>query len=188
MKNAESQEPLDIVRKLVAAEEEYALRRFHRRAFGSRIKALVQAEEKNLSRSSPWRRIPVAAWTGAALLAVMVVIALTVFITRSPQLSPGQILENFFTQTPGARTLLDRTVAAVNGTEIRPSSFESAISKTLDALSMEPAARAPRTSEKAPLSAGPETPRLGLEKTYEILIGEKSIERVLSTLKKIKEV
>ncbi len=187
MNKPETKETLDIIQKLVAAEEEEALRIFHSRAFGPRIKALVRAEEKR-RRSSLWRRIPLSAWTGAALLAIAAAIALIVFIQRPPRLSPVWTIENVLEQAPGARTLLDRTTAALNVTETRPSAFESAILKALGPSAKDSASRTLGKAEPASFPTSPKIPRLGLEKTYEILIGEKSIERVLSSLKNLKEV
>jgi hypothetical protein len=188
MKNDENQEPGDVIQKLVAAEEEEAFRRFRDRDFSARVIALVRAEEKGRRPSSFWQKIPVAAWTGAALLVLGAAIALIIGVPRGPRITTMQTIEDFLRQTPGVQGLLNQpAVAELNPDEI-PSGFEKSILKTLAATGEERAGERSVGSETTPALERSKVPRLDLEKTYEILIQEKAIERVLSSLKKSKEV
>lgn len=83
--------------------------------------------------------------------------------------------------------MIQPAVAAWNPHEI-PSGFEKSILKTLAATGEERAGETAVGGETTPLLGLSDAPRLDLEKTYEILIQEKAIERVLSSLKKLKEV
>jgi hypothetical protein len=189
MKQDENKKDPDVIKKLIAAEEEEALRRFRAHDFTARVKALVRAGEKSRGRTSSRLRIAVAAWAGAALLVLIGVTSLIIFVPRAPRQTIVQSIEDFFQKTPGGQRLMNQpAVSELNQGEIL-AGFEKIFLETFASLSSEQARGHADKSEKAPASGIQNKPHLDLQRTYEILIEEKSVERVLSScLKKFKEV
>jgi len=189
MKQDEKKNDMDIIKKLIAEEEEVALGRFRDGDFSARVKSLIHAEKKGRSFSSLRRRIPLAAWGGAALLVVVGIITFLFFIPRIPQTSTIQTIETFLRQTPAIQGLIkSQNFSAREGGTVT-SRFEEFIIKALGSSDQKQLAEKTGQDELVPDSRSQQMPHLDLEKMYRILIQEKYIERVLSlSLKKFEEV
>lgn len=171
----------DRIGEIIGAEEEQALARFRSSRFGERLKRALEEQPaaSPLTARAPSVLRPV--WISLAVLAALAAAATWLFRPRSPALVSGGAVEALFHGLPGFQAIENPPPPLSAGSGDSGSPLERNIAFVLGG----PARPEGKRSHERGGGHSLVTPRpepLGLERVYEILIIDKSVERVLADL------
>lgn len=170
----------DMISELIAAEEKDALARFRASRFEDRLRNRIKMDRAQPSRPSALRAALRPVWISAAVLVVLGSAALIFLRSRPPAPARVMSVENVLRLLPGIQAIekqkpggldiaplsgspLDQSIAAVLSSRIRPDAGSPALDR-----------------HPAPPSFDPARKPLDLQELYDLLIMNKSIERVLT--------
>ncbi len=181
MTGADRNDVADTIREIVEADEQRALDRFRSRRFDERLKKSLADPAANPPRPEGFRPV---LWPALVSLAVLIVMAAAAFWLLRPRARAGHggaVVEAFLHGLPGLQAIEHpapsrRVVSAAPGSPLERN-IAAVISVPI-ATSTLPGS--PRDREFSAIKPGSEP--LGLERVYEILIIDKSVERVLTDL------
>ncbi|OGD18404.1 MAG: hypothetical protein A2W03_06755 [Candidatus Aminicenantes bacterium RBG_16_63_16] len=181
MTGRDSNGDANIIREIVEADERRALDRFRSNRFAERLKKSLADPAARTLRPEGFRPALRPVWGSLAILIVMAAAAVWLLRPRTRAITGGAVVEAFLHGLPGLQAIENppRPLSAVSP---GPGSlFEKNIAAV---LSGPPGSSAsPGSSRSRELSAvKPGSQPLGLERVYEILIIDKSVERVLTDL------
>jgi hypothetical protein len=182
MEKNEKKPAPDLIEKLIRAEEEDALRKFRASDFQARLEKRIQKKEGEKHRLSFFRQNPKLIWGAAGLLLAAGVIVFLAIPRHAPSEVTVKTLENVLSQMPGFQAIERQPSVNLNSQTIPPAPLEAFFAFVLSQLEKEKASiEFAETASPNPYE-GRKAPPLDLQKKYEILIIEKSIERVLSLI------
>lgn len=198
MNGPETNNSPDTVRELIEAEEREALARFRDSRFGDRLKARLDNHEVPAIRPAPPGPAFRPVWVSLAVLVAIAAAAIWLLRPLSrPPLSGPLAVAAALHRSPGLRAIESGDVESGDvpqgdtlrqarvspwGTSPRGATpLENDIASVLSrAARISAATPRPEQPVLAPLE--PLRPPLGLRKVYEILVIDRSVERVLSNI------
>jgi len=188
MEKNEKKPAPDLIEKLIGAEEEAALRKFRAGDFQARLEKRIQKKEGEKHRLSFFRQNPKLVWGAAGLLVAAGVIVFLVIPRHPPSEVTVKTLENVLSQMPGFQAIERQPSVNLNSQTILPAPLEAFFVSVLSEIEKQKASKESMEAKSPNPYEGYKPPPLDLQKKYEILIIEKSVERVLSLIsQKFKE-
>lgn len=179
METHEKKPASDLIEKLIGAEEEDALWKFRAGDFQSRLKKQVQVKEGEKNRLSFYRQKPKLVWGAAGLLLAAGGIVFLVISGHAPREGAVKTLEDVLLEMPGIRAIERQPSVNLDRQTIAPAPIESSFATVLSEVEKEKASKESRATTYLNPYEGKKPPHLDLQKKYEILIIEKSVERFL---------
>lgn len=167
--------------ELVRAEEEAALARLRASGFRERLDERIRSSAAPASRSSLFRGVPRAVWVSAAALATVGGALFMLRLLRTPAPDGRATVEDFLLRLPGIQGIENR-LPAPSDVAMPMSSFDRAISDVLSSPAAGPGRVRAVREGRGFSSIDPLAKPLGLQELYEILVANKSVERVLNAI------
>jgi hypothetical protein len=171
----------DTIKEIVEAEERRALDRFRSNRFGERLKKSLADQAARPFRPEGFRSVLRPALVSLAILIVMAAAAVWLLRPRTRAITGGAAIEAFLHGLPGLQAIENppRPLSVVS--PVPGSPLEKSIATVLSGPSESSAS--PGSSRSREFSAiKPGSEPLGLERVYEILVIDKSVERVLTDI------
>jgi len=177
----------DPIRELVEAEESQALARFRDTGFGERLKRRLTEPTVTPPLSGRLRPAWRAAWVSLAVLIVLGATAVWLSRSGTRSIDSGPAVAAHFRGLPGLQAIEFPAPASAGVSALPASPLEKNISSVLSVSKGTGGTPIPGSS-RGFSAIDPASERLGLQRFYEILVIDRSIERVLSDISpKIKE-
>lgn len=179
----------DAIRKLIEAQIEAALARFRTGHFRERLAQRIQVAATPTSHTPLLRVVLRPVWV---LMASVVLLGGAFFVLRflrTPAPAACPTIENFLRQLPAMQAIEDRPRTVPGSESLSPSLLEKQVATAL--ASAAPSSRMPPKSEPGSPSLSRvrrQAKPLGLQELYDILITNRTVERVLyASFQKTKE-
>jgi hypothetical protein len=166
---------------LIEAEEKAALARFRSSHFEERLKKRIESADTP-SRPFSFPGIPRPVWISIAVLILLGGALLLHRLFRVPAPDANLTIENFLRQLPGIQAIENRTASPPGATPVTVTS----LNEVLAVFMANP--RTPMNSSPNPRrhqgfsSINPKAEPMDLRDIYDILIINKSVERVLTAV------
>jgi hypothetical protein len=170
------------IRELIEAEEIAALERFRSSHFPERLVIEIRSAAMLLSRPSPFRAIQRPIWISAAVAVLLGSAALLSLLRRPPAPNGSLIVENFLRKLPGIKAIENRPETLPAASPVTVSFLDKALAAFManpqTSLSASPDPR----HQRGFASIDPKAEPMDLRDIYDILIINKSVERVLTAI------
>jgi hypothetical protein len=171
----------DAIRGLIEAEEKQALSRFRDGQFGERLKNRIANRAVTQPRPGRIRPALRPVWVSLAVLIVLGAAAAWLFRTRNHSILGGAVAAAFLHRSPGLQAI-EFPAPPLTGAWSPPASpLEKSITTVLSGAKEKSDAPSPGPSRGSSAIA-PGSEPLDLKRFYEILVIDRSIERVFSDI------
>jgi hypothetical protein len=182
MKERDANRPSDPIDLLIAEEEAGALARFRSRDFAGRLKRALAEEAAPVTGRPFYRRIPRPAWVAAGILVAAGVALFLVLPRSAPSGSAIKAISAALIRTPGLQAIREPASAAAENPPSLSAPGEGRFAAVLAEIRKSSAPAVP-AGTGAPVPSGKErAPHRDLEKTMEILIRDRAVEKVLTQI------
>jgi hypothetical protein len=168
-----------IIEELIDAEEKVALAKFRSGRFLERLEERIESAAPPAVRPYLFRGVPRAVWVSAATLAIVGGALFMLRLLRTPAPGGSAVVESYLRRLPGIQAIETRP-RAFSETPLPMSSFDRAISDVLSSPAAGPGRVRAVREGRGFSSIDPLAKPLGLQELYEILVANKSVERVLA--------
>jgi hypothetical protein len=171
----------DTIREIVGAEEEKALVRFRSSGFGERLKQSLAEHSAAPPRPARFRQVLRPVWISLAVLIVLAAAAAWLLRPRAGAAHGGAVIEALFHGLPGLQAI-ENPPPPLNAVSPVPGSpLERSIASVLSGpVESSGSPGSPRSREYSTIK--PDAKPLGLERVFEILVVDRSVERVLADI------
>jgi hypothetical protein len=173
----------DAMEELIEAQLEAALARFRASHFRERLERRIQPAVTPTSHTSLLRAVPRPVWVLTAFVILLGGSFLVDRFLRTPAPGASPTIETFLRQLPGMQAIENRPRPVSGPETLPPSLLEKQVASAL--ASAAPPTRMPPESEPCgtPLSLiRRQAKPLALQELYDILILDRSVERVLTSI------
>jgi hypothetical protein len=168
-----------VIRDVVSAEEEAALSRFRTGRFGERLEGRLRSERAPTSHPFILGSIRRLAWVSAAALLLVAATLISVRLLRKPAPDGSLVVLSFLRQLPGIQSIENRPRTPWDASPALSTPLGRVVSGLFPGQTG--SSGAPRLSEQGKgllcINSGAEP--MGLQELYDILVTDKSVERVL---------
>lgn len=169
-----------LISELIAAEEGDALSKFRASHFEDRLRRRIKVDLAQPSRPPALRAALRPVWISAAVLIVLGGAALVVLRSRIPAPQSAVTVENALRLLPGIRAIEEQWPRRVDIAPLPSSSLDQSIAAVLSTgIKLDGTPPIP-DRHPAARSFDPDRKPLDLQELYELLMMNKSIERVLT--------
>ena len=187
MANVDEKNDEDTIKGLVEAEEKAALARFRSSHFEEPLKKRIQSAVTP-SRPSPSPAVPRPVWVSIAVLILLGGVLLLHRLFRAPAPDASLTIENFLRQLPGMQAIENRRATPPGASSVTVTSLDEVLAAFM-ANPQIPMSSSPNLRRHQGFSSiNPKAERMDLRDIYDILIMNKSVQRVLTAVsRKTKE-
>jgi hypothetical protein len=180
MNDADNKADEVIIRELVKAEEEAAMASFRTGHFRERLEETLRAADGPPSRQPLLRSVPRPVWVSAAALMLATGALLSLWLFRPPASDGSLTVASFLRQLPLMQAIEKAPSQIAEFSSLPGSILEKKIIAALSGPDAQPGVAPTGGRNGAFMTINPETRPMGLEELYNILIVNKSVERVLT--------
>jgi len=180
MDDLERKNDSDLISDLIAAEEEDAIARFRDSHFEDRLRSRIRKDLARAPRPRAFRAVLKPAWISAVVLVVLGSAVLIVLRSRPPAPQSVITVESALRLLPGIQALEKQETGGLDMVSSSNSALDQSIAAILSTRVMQDGRYPVRDQPPAAGSFDPQKKPLNLQELYDLLIMNRSVERVLT--------
>jgi len=182
MTDVDEKKDVETFRELVEAEESKALAEFRASHFRERLEDRISSAAASSPRPSLFQVIPRPVWVSSAMLIILGVAAIILLHLRAPAPDDRAAVEALLRQLPGLYAVENQVRVVPDLSSLPLSPLEKGIASILSNPSASSGATPLPGQNQGFSTINPKKVPMDLQKLYNILIMDKSVERVLTAV------